>query len=170
MPLDNTGIFKCFVAQLNGCKYLKKNMDDLLDLSEYYNTQGQDVQKLKQAWLSEQLAPELLPYQFLLVNDITEQLNEAERTIQALEDKHKVDDAFRVKILKMDHTRYHNGYFTSHFRVKYYLSRYLLSRLLKIQQFHTFLVQQETTDLLSPKEREYLEVGDLLFLSLTTVI
>lgn len=63
-----------------------------------------DVAKLKQAWMNEQHAPELLPYQTQLVDDVKAQLDAASETIEKLETK--VENMLRIKLLQLDVTRY----------------------------------------------------------------
>lgn len=64
-----------------------------------------DVTKLKQAWLNEQHAPELLAYQTSLVDSIKAQLDALSESIETLEEQKRVENVLRLKLMKLDFTR-----------------------------------------------------------------
>jgi hypothetical protein len=135
-------------------------MDDDLLLSQLTQEGTEDVPRLKQVWLNEHLAPELLPYQTTLVHDIQAQIQTTTETIKKLEEQKKVETMLRLSILKLDLARYKAVKVALTHRVQYCLSRYLLIRLHKIQRYHTYLLANEQRQqLLSEQELDYLKVA-----------
>ena len=77
-----------------------------IGLSDIENLQEEtDIQKLKHAWLNEFHTPELLPFQTDLVFDILQQVQAFSSTIEKLEENQKLENALRLKLMKMDLSR-----------------------------------------------------------------
>ena len=92
---------------------------------------------------NERMAPELLPFQFSLVEKILRQVSARE---QSLEQKRLVDadDRFNVNIYKMELDR-----------VKFVVKSYLRTRLAKIERHHIYLIEKDRSELLSESEKIY---------------
>lgn len=85
------------------------------------------------------MAPELLPYQQALVEQIYKLINaQEERVAQNAGGQSKADARFYLNIMRMEVER-----------VKYLLKSYLRSRLVKIERFLFYLVEKDQAHLLS---------------------
>jgi len=104
------------------------------------------VTRLKTAWLNEQLAPDLLPYEQEVVDALLEKTQEQQETID--ENSHEVDTHFMIQLFQMELER-----------VKYMLQSYLRIRLWKIQKYHQFVSQKNPKqyNLLSVQEQKFLK-------------
>lgn len=108
--------------------------------------EGGVYEQLKQAWLDEHYAPELLPYAFELIariaGDVEEQQEEVE---ESLDGKCDEKERFSNNLLLMGLDR-----------VKFLLSSYLRARMAKIEAyFEDVLSSPVYRGRLSPKELEY---------------
>ncbi|XP_074640443.1 DNA replication complex GINS protein SLD5-like [Tubulanus polymorphus] len=114
-------------------------------------TASEVLVKLEEAWMNEKFSPELLEIKSDLVDCMLEQVKEMEENIQ----RAKKND-FRVFIHKMEIDR-----------IRYVISSYLRTRLKKIEQYTSYILDKEAerseSDIphLSPEEyafaKEYLE-------------
>lgn len=84
----------------------------------------------------EKLAPELLPYQSLLVDTICAQINKQDRSIAARASRMKgsaaTDERFYMNILRMEVER-----------VKFLVKAYLRARIVKIEQHLLYIVEKD---------------------------
>lgn len=95
---------------------------DLLGSPDEGAVRNEAVDRLIQAWLDENAAPELLPFEGELVSTLTEMVDEQQGIIdEAMEDPN--EDAFTISLFQMEIDR-----------VKYSLAKYLRVRLLKIEK------------------------------------
>ncbi|KAJ1652628.1 GINS complex subunit [Dispira simplex] len=128
---------------------VEPTVDELLDgalspyLSDDQNGDGpfvnEDVTKLKHTWVNEKQAPDLLPYETQLVEDLTEMVQN-----QALQDE-DVGQAFTVML-----------YQTEVERIKYLLRSYLRTRLQKIERYAVFYSDsEEHLSRMSAGEQQY---------------
>ena len=79
---------------------------------------------------NEKSAPELLPYQHLLINQVTKLINQQEESLQ-VQIKY-TDDRFYFNIHKMELER-----------VKFMLKSYLRTRLFKIEKYLLYIVEKD---------------------------
>ena len=92
---------------------------------------------------SEANAPEILPYEEELVDDITEAIRNQRENIESIQTNS--GSKFTVELYKMDLDR-----------VQYMLKKYLRTRVLKIErQLSAIMANIEMLDSLSPKEKKF---------------
>ncbi|CAL1272398.1 unnamed protein product [Larinioides sclopetarius] len=120
--------------------------DDIPDDTETEEgpTLPEFIEKLEEIWVNEKLAPELLQYEFDVVEIILDQIQHMETNLQKIQKKD-----FRVFFHEMELDR-----------IKYVLSSYLRTRLEKIEKFGFNLLHEESQeemnfDLMSEEERNY---------------
>ena len=90
---------------------------------------------------NEKMAPELLPFQFSLVESMLRQVSSKESQIdsQRLND---TDDRFNINIYKMELER-----------VKFIIKSYLRVRLAKIERHLIYIIEKDKSELLSESEK-----------------
>ncbi|KAK7866065.1 hypothetical protein R5R35_013564 [Gryllus longicercus] len=107
-------------------------------------TVQQVLETLENAWLNEKFSPELLPHQTDIVDCMFEQISGMEENLE------KVDQSdIRVEIHRMELDR-----------IRYVLSSFLRTRLEKIEEFCTHIIEEDSTR--DPDER-YLSPGEKKF-------
>lgn len=102
---------------------------------------------MKQLLGQEKMAPELLPYQHSLVETISKQITQKDRSIQHRAQnpsKNISDERFYLNIERMEVER-----------VKYMLKSYLRSRIIKIEKNLLYIIEKDKASLLSQAEMEY---------------
>ncbi|XP_055972841.1 DNA replication complex GINS protein SLD5 [Sorex fumeus] len=92
-------------------------------------TPAELIEKLEQAWLNEKFAPELLESKSEIVECVIEQLEHMEENLR----RAKRED-LKVSIHRMEMER-----------IRYVLSSYLRSRLMKIEKFFPHILEKEKT-------------------------
>mmetsp|Transcript_17062 Transcript_17062/g.26344 ORF Transcript_17062/g.26344 Transcript_17062/m.26344 type:complete len:186 (-) Transcript_17062:30-587(-) len=92
------------------------------------------------------MAPEILPYQHSLVEDICKLINSKDREIamRARETVGQGDERFNLNIMRMELER-----------VKFTLKAYLRSRIVKVERFLFYLIERDQAHLLSEAEAAY---------------
>jgi GINS complex subunit 4 len=95
---------------------------------------------------NERLAPELLPFQFRLIDSISKQLGGQEKKIstQANSGQITADDKFYLNIRRMEVER-----------VKFALKSYLRTRLAKIEKHLLYIIEKDCSELLSEAEMQF---------------
>uniref|UniRef100_A0A8C5QY17 DNA replication complex GINS protein SLD5 n=1 Tax=Leptobrachium leishanense TaxID=445787 RepID=A0A8C5QY17_9ANUR len=125
-------------------------MEDELALSDQASDAGSEevltpaelISKLEEAWLNEKFAPELLESKSEIVECVMEQLNHMEQNLQ----RAKSGD-LKISLHRMEIER-----------IRYMLSSYLRSRLVKIEKFFPHILEKEKSrgegepSYLSPEE------------------
>jgi len=104
------------------------------------------VQLLRRQWLNEMFAPELLPYQNGLIEDIQQILQQQESMLQSVQSEAN-GSAMKPMLLEMEMER-----------VRYLLREYYRIRLAKIEKYFLHIIDTEldnTPDLLSEAEKKY---------------
>ena len=104
--------------------------------------QNQKFMALQQLLHQEKSSPELLPYQHVLINNLTKQINKQEELMQV--QVRDTDDRFYYNIHKMELER-----------IKYLVKSYLRTRLFKIEKFLFYIVEKDQAGLLSEGEMQY---------------
>lgn len=127
-----------------------------INLDEAFEPVDSSVMRLKRAWVSERLCPEMLEYQGELLEDVRERVaaqckaleererERAERGSSGAEDASEkmMDDIMWIEVN----------------RVKYLMREYLRTRLHKIEEYSLHvLTDEDTSRRLSEKELEYAE-------------
>jgi len=97
---------------------------------------------LQQLLHQEKSSPELLPYQVLLIGQISKRIFDQERQLQRK--INDTDDRFYFNVHKMELER-----------VKYLLKSYLRTRLFKMEKHLLYLVEKDQAHLLSEAEMQY---------------
>ncbi|XP_030057910.1 DNA replication complex GINS protein SLD5 [Microcaecilia unicolor] len=145
-------------------------MADELELFEQGSDAGSDevlltpaelIHQLEEAWLNEKFAPDLLESKSEIVECVIEQLSHMEENLQRAK---KGDLKVSIHRMEID-------------RIRYVLSSYLRSRLLKIEKFFPHVVEKEKLrakedpSALSPEEfafaKEYLENTEMFLKNVT---
>lgn len=137
------------------------NFDDIInDFEEEAKPSIQSLQdEMSQVMLNERMAPELLPFENTLLNDILSQLSSKQ---QYLLDSHEygdinaalgvIDNDFKLQLMIIE---------TDIERVNYMVRLYLRTRLSKIDKFTIFYINEvndpKNSGLLSPQEQEYIQ-------------
>jgi len=134
---------------------------------DYFDEPEQSELKLMTiAWKNEQAAPDLLQYEEDLVEDLRDSIQTMEdlidKKLEEISEKIKEDeDPEYTSILKdVSESRFRLQLFQIEIsRVKYILSSYLKSRLMKIQKYHRHISKPENNllHLLSYSENQFLE-------------
>lgn len=90
---------------------------------------------------NEKMAPELLPFQFNLVDRVLRMISSRE---QLIDSKRQVDqdDRFTVNIYKMEVER-----------VKFVMKSYLRTRLAKIERHLVYFIEKDRSELMSEAEQ-----------------
>lgn len=91
-------------------------------------TPAELIEKLQQCWLNEKFAPDLLEHKTAVVDCIIEQIKHMENNIGSA----KKGD-FRIAIHKLELDR-----------LKFMLVSYLRTRIIKIEQFASFILEQDS--------------------------
>ncbi|KAJ1966833.1 GINS complex subunit [Dispira parvispora] len=139
------------MTNLSPMDAVEPTVDELLDgaLSPYLSDDqdgdspfvNEDVTKLKHAWVNEKQAPDLLPYETQLVEDLTEML----QFIEALQGE-DAGQPFTVML-----------YQTEVERIKYLLRSYLRTRLQKVERYAMFYSgSEEHLSRMSAGEQQYI--------------
>ena len=95
------------------------------------------------------MAPELLPYQSALVEEIYKLVNKKDREISSRAEKRQKgqsrgDERFYLNIMRMEMER-----------VKYLIKSYLRTRIIKIERFLNYIIEKDQFKLLSEGEANY---------------
>mmetsp|Transcript_25435 Transcript_25435/g.33002 ORF Transcript_25435/g.33002 Transcript_25435/m.33002 type:complete len:223 (-) Transcript_25435:248-916(-) len=126
-------------------------MDEIISADEHHvpllepssESCNESIVALKNAWICEVCAPEILPYEAELIDDINSQLKERQNILDV--EREDPDEIFSANMYQMEANR-----------IKYSLSKYLRTRLQKIEAFvHHILENQEIRDRLSEVELNY---------------
>jgi len=90
---------------------------------------------------NEKMAPELLPFQFALVESVMRLISSREHMIETkkLSD---TDERFNINIYKMEVER-----------VKFVMKSYLRARLAKIERHIVYIIEKDRSELLSESEK-----------------
>ena len=104
--------------------------------------EGLDLHRMMQLLHNERMAPELLPFQFSLVETILRLIKSKEEFIAQKQLSSDPDDRFNVNIYKMELER-----------VKFIVKSYLRSRLAKIERHILYLIEKDRSELLSQAEQ-----------------
>lgn len=104
---------------------------------------AQEILQLEAALRREKAAPEVLMYEGELLESILFQIEERQKALNI--DPQTPEEQFTGALYQMDLDR-----------VKYLISSYLRSRLIKIQTFVVWIINNDKTELLSPQEFEFL--------------
>ncbi|TPX69018.1 hypothetical protein SpCBS45565_g02732 [Spizellomyces sp. 'palustris'] len=112
---------------------MELDTDDFLlsndsESATYFND---DVKALTQWWINERCAPEILPYQEHLVNNLLEMLNAQAENVEA-QAPDTPDGAFLLVIYQQEMER-----------IKFVIRSYLRTRLAKIQKYTLHFLQEE---------------------------
>ncbi|KND01198.1 DNA replication protein SLD5 [Spizellomyces punctatus DAOM BR117] len=112
---------------------MELDTDDFLLSSDGESTSyfNDDVKALTQSWINERCAPEILPYQEHLVNNLLEMLNAQAENVEAQE-PNTPDGAFLLVIYQQEMER-----------IKFVIRSYLRTRLAKIQKYTLHFLQEE---------------------------
>eukprot|EP00347_Sterkiella_histriomuscorum_P018777 403344222 len=104
--------------------------------------QNYQAMQLQQLLHNEKSSPEILPYQGILVDQITKLINQQE--IDVNNPARDTDDRFFYNIHRMELERQ-----------KYMLKSYLRTRLLKIERHSIYIIEKDLAGLLSEGEMSY---------------
>ena len=104
----------------------------------------QEIYQLESALRREKLSPEILMYEDSLVSRILGKLDEKQEFLNT-SPAGSLDEQFEYQIYQLDLDR-----------IKYLMSNYLRTRLLKIQSLAITIVLKDQTSMLSNKEFEFL--------------
>lgn len=109
-------------------------------------TENPSLEELNISWRTEANAPEILPFNEELVTDIKQMLESQQEIIdKRIDDNQEFDKYFTATIFEMDMER-----------ARYSLTRYLRTRILKIEKgLEHILSNIEIMDRLSTEEREF---------------
>eukprot|EP01038_Epipyxis_sp_PR26KG_P009483 gene9483-12774_t len=110
-------------------------------------TLNDNLTLLNSLWVTESNCPELLPYRFDIIDEMKEQLATQQDFIDKKFDEADAIEAFTSTLYQMDIER-----------VRYTLTRYLRTRLLKIEKNVDFIMRDiDSLDRLSPQEKVFAE-------------
>lgn len=114
------------------------------------STKGSDYKKLKIAWISERMAPNILPFEHALIERVMERIRDhllfiEENTLMLAEKK---DMKMKLLIVESELER-----------VKFILRGYLRERLSKIDKYTVYIQKNADSELfkLSESEKSYME-------------
>ncbi|KTW31145.1 DNA replication protein SLD5 [Pneumocystis jirovecii RU7] len=121
------------------------DIDALLELEPVFNKEDEgkkDVSELMKSWISERIAPELLPFQGVLLERMMERTEMVELKIGK-----DIKTNFRMVLVQMEIER-----------IKYMIRSYLQTRIYKMDKYALYILQKpELLACLSSLEKEYLK-------------
>lgn len=151
------------LLMMNTTDLLNQPTDDLLLMEQEHSVVSSDLHKLKEAFIRERTLPELLPFEFETVQNVSEQLQHQVISILGY--------SLYIICLKMNYIKECNRLNRNPnnllellelelLRTKFYLKSYLRQRLLKIEEYSdhlSFTGNYQKEDLMAMPELEYLQ-------------